>query len=177
MLDKRTVSGQATVVSHSDDPEQVFGQKEIVFLRKQLRDRAAVLREEIRTGLIKYDEDQYRAIADRVGDLEERSVADLLTDIDLSEIDRDVIELKDIENALTRIAEGRYGDAESVLKELVEKEPDVAQHQEKLEFVQAFTPTAITWGYREYVRPNAGNMASERYLEYYAALIKEGRLR
>jgi len=131
MLDKRTVSGQATVVSRSDDPEQVFGQKEIVFLRKQLRDRAAVLREEIRTGLIKYDEDQYRAIADRVGDLEERSVADLLTDIDLSEIDRDVIELKDIENALTRIAEGRYGvciDCEEPISfERLEKLPSAAR--------------------------------------------------
>jgi len=119
------------VVSRSDDPEQVFGQKEIVFLRKQLRDRAAVLREEIRTGLIKYDEDQYRAIADRVGDLEERSVADLLTDIDLSEIDRDVIELKDIENALTRIAEGRYGvciDCEEPISfERLEKLPSAAR--------------------------------------------------
>jgi len=131
MLDKRTVSGQATVVSRSDDPEQVFGQKEIVFLRKQLRDRAAVLREEIRTGLIKYDEDQYRAIADRVGDLEERSVAGLLTDIDLSEVDRDVIELKDIENALTRIAEGRYGvciDCEEPISfERLEKLPSAAR--------------------------------------------------
>lgn len=131
MLDKRTVSGQATVVSRSDDPEQVFGQKEIAFLRKQLRDRAAVLREEIRTGLIKYDEDQYRAVADRVGDLEERSVADLLTDIDLSEIDRDVIELKDIENALTRIAEGRYGvcvDCEEPISfERLEKLPSAAR--------------------------------------------------
>ena len=131
MLDKRTVSGQATVVSRSDDPEQVFGQKEIVFLRKQLRDRAAVLREEIRTGLIKYDEDQYRAIADRVGDLDERSVAGLLTDIDLSEVDRDVIELKDIENALTRIAEGRYGvciDCEEPISfERLEKLPSAAR--------------------------------------------------
>jgi DnaK suppressor protein len=131
MLDKTTVSGQATEVSRRDDPEQVFGQKEIAFLRKQLRDRAAVLREEIRTGLIKYDEDQYRAIADRVGDLEERSVADLLTDIDLSEIDRDVIELKDIENALTRIAEGRYGvciDCEEPISfERLEKVPSAAR--------------------------------------------------
>ncbi|KPK59430.1 MAG: hypothetical protein AMJ59_11045 [Gammaproteobacteria bacterium SG8_31] len=103
----------------------------MAFLRKQLRDRAAVLREEIRTGLIKYDEDQYRAIADRVGDLEERSVADLLTDIDLSEIDRDVIELKDIENALTRIAEGRYGvciDCEEPISfERLEKVPSAAR--------------------------------------------------
>jgi RNA polymerase-binding transcription factor DksA len=131
MLDKTTVSGQATVVSRSDDPGQVFGQKEIAFLRKQLRDRAAVLREEIRTGLIKYDEDQYRAIADRVGDLEERSVAGLLTDIDLSEVDRDVIELKDIENALTRIAEGRYGvciDCEEPISfERLEKLPSAAR--------------------------------------------------
>ena len=46
--------------------------------------------------------------------------------------------LSDVSSRLSEayIAEGRYQDAEGVLKELVEKEPDVAQHQEKLEFVQ-----------------------------------------
>jgi hypothetical protein len=46
---------------------------------------------------------------------------------------------------------------------------------DKLTFVQEFASTAITWGYREYVRPSAGHMASELYLEYYQALIGGGR--
>jgi len=110
MLANKTGSGLEAVRSHSDLDEPVaLGQEVIASLRKRLRARATVLREEIREGLIKYDEEQYRAVADRVGDFEELSVADLLTDIDLSEIDRDVAELKEVEAALTAIAEGSYG--------------------------------------------------------------------
>lgn len=125
---------------HGDDADRsreegsgspVFGPRETRFLRKRLRSRAKTLREEIRVGLIKYDDDQYHALADRVGDFEERSVADLLTDIDLSEIDRDVRELKDIEAALTRIAEGVYGvcvDCEEPISfERLEKLPSAAR--------------------------------------------------
>lgn len=110
MLSKTTVTGQKAMSSGSDTTaSRQIGQEKIGALRQQLRDRARTLREEIRQGLIKYDEDQYQAIADRVGDFEEKSVADLFTDIDLSEIDRDVAELKDVEAALTAIAEGTYG--------------------------------------------------------------------
>jgi DnaK suppressor protein len=110
MLSNKTVTGHEAISSGSNRARsRQLGQKEIGVLRQQLRDRARALREEIRQGLVKYDEDQYQAIADRVGDFEERSVADLLTDIDLSEIDRDVAELKDVEAALTAVAEGTYG--------------------------------------------------------------------
>lgn len=46
---------------------------------------------------------------------------------------------------------------------------------EKLTFVREFTPTAITWGYREYVRPSAGVLASELYLGYWQALNGKGK--
>lgn len=108
-----------------------IGQPEIALLKRQLRSRARALREEISAGLIKYDEDQYRALADRVGDFEERSVADLLSDIDLSEVDRDVRELRDVESALTRMAEGTYGDCvdceEPISYERLEKLPSAAR--------------------------------------------------
>lgn len=128
---------KAAVADRSRDAgygSPVFGQKEVAALKKRLRRRAEELREEIRVGLIKYDEDQYQAIADRVGDFEERSVADLLTDIDLSEIDRDVRELKDVEAALTRIAEDAYGrcvDCEEPISfERLEKVPSAARCRE-----------------------------------------------
>jgi len=109
----------------------VFGEREMALLKKRLRTRAAVLRDEISAGLVKYDEDQYRVLADRVGDFEEQSVADLLADIDLSEIDRDVQELREIESALTRMAEGSYGYCvdceEPVSYERLEKLPSAAR--------------------------------------------------
>jgi len=87
----------------------IFGKRELGLLAKRLRDRATALREDIRAELLKYDDDQYQMLADRVGDYEDKSVADLLTDVDLSEVDRDVRELGDVEAALTRVAEGVYG--------------------------------------------------------------------
>lgn len=41
---------------------------------------------------------------------------------------------------------------------------------EKLTFARKYTRTAITWGYREFVRPSDGTMAEELYLAYYEAL-------
>ncbi|GMV94288.1 MAG: hypothetical protein AMXMBFR82_40660 [Candidatus Hydrogenedentota bacterium] len=40
----------------------------------------------------------------------------------------------------------------------------------KLAFARQYTRTAITWGYREFVRPSNGAMASELFVEYYEAL-------
>ncbi|MCL4216232.1 MAG: DUF4434 domain-containing protein [Candidatus Hydrogenedentes bacterium] len=40
----------------------------------------------------------------------------------------------------------------------------------KLAFAGEFTGTAITWGYREFIRPANGTLASELYLDYFRAL-------
>lgn len=40
----------------------------------------------------------------------------------------------------------------------------------KLAFSRQYTRTAITWGYREFIRPSNGAMASELFVEYYEAL-------
>lgn len=40
----------------------------------------------------------------------------------------------------------------------------------KLRLAGRFTDTAITWGYREYVRPSRSPAAAELYLDYYLAL-------
>lgn len=86
-----------------------FAEQEIGRFKTRLRLRAGQLKEEIRLGLLKYDENRFAVLADRVGDIEDQSVASLVGDLDLSEIDRDVDELRDVESALTRIAESRYG--------------------------------------------------------------------
>ncbi len=85
------------------DVQQVNG------LRSVLRDRARKLREEIRDTLRKSDSEQYAQIANEVRDLEDESFADLIVDVNLAEIDRDLAELRAVEDALRRISEGSYG--------------------------------------------------------------------
>ena len=76
---------------------------------KQLKQRFMALREEISRELIKSDNEHYIDLAGKVHDLEEASVADLLADLQLATIDRGVNEIRDIDAALLRIAQGSFG--------------------------------------------------------------------
>ncbi|HEX5462490.1 MAG TPA: TraR/DksA family transcriptional regulator [Steroidobacteraceae bacterium] len=75
----------------------------------KLRDRWSELRDETRQVLLRSDNESYADIAGRVNDLEDQSLADLLVDVNLAEIARDVQEITAIERALKRIALGTYG--------------------------------------------------------------------
>ena len=75
----------------------------------RLEARYLALRKEISAGLLKADQEQYRKLAGEVGDPADLSVADLLVDLDLAEIDRDVVELREVELALQRLHAGTYG--------------------------------------------------------------------
>jgi DnaK suppressor protein len=83
--------------------------RQIEALRTQLRARRTALREEIRQTLLKSDSEQYRQIAGSVYDLEDESFADLIVDVSLAEIDRDLEELRAVEAALLRMTDGSYG--------------------------------------------------------------------
>jgi RNA polymerase-binding protein DksA len=78
-------------------------------MRRKLLARFEELRADIARELRKYDNEQYGELAGAVADSGDKAVADLLVDIDLAEIDRDVAELREVEAALLRIAEGGYG--------------------------------------------------------------------
>jgi RNA polymerase-binding protein DksA len=78
-------------------------------LREILDARARQLREEIRQTLLKSDVEQYTMIADQVRDLEDDSFADLMVDVNLAEIDRDLQELRLIDAAFLRMRDGSYG--------------------------------------------------------------------
>ncbi len=93
--------------------KQALESQRIATLRTALRARHAALRDEIRQDLQKSDDDRTRLYADRVHDLEDESVADLLVDLDLAEIDRDLAELREVEAALGRIEQGSYGTCET----------------------------------------------------------------
>ncbi len=67
------------------------------------------LREDIRNALLKSDNEQFQKLAGEVHDREELSVADLLVDLNYAEIDHLLKELHEVEDALRRIREGKYG--------------------------------------------------------------------
>jgi RNA polymerase-binding transcription factor DksA len=77
--------------------------------KKILDNRYFELREEIRIELLNTDEQSYIELAGQVHDIGEASVADLLVDLQLAEIDRHIREIRDIDAALLRIAAGEYG--------------------------------------------------------------------
>lgn len=77
--------------------------------KKILDDRFFELREEIRLELLKADDESYIELAGKVHDVGEASVADLLVDLQLSEIDRHIQEIRDIDVALLRIASSSFG--------------------------------------------------------------------
>jgi RNA polymerase-binding protein DksA len=83
--------------------------QQVESLRASMRARQVQLREEIRQALIKSDSEHYLQIADSVRDLEDESFADLIVDVGLAEIDRDLDELRAIDAALLRMADGSYG--------------------------------------------------------------------
>ena len=77
--------------------------------KKILDDRFFELREEIRVELLKSDDQHFIDLAGRVHDIGEASVADLLVDLQLADIDRHIKEIRNIDAALMRIAAGKYG--------------------------------------------------------------------
>jgi DnaK suppressor protein len=87
--------------------------KQLDSLQQAMRARQVQLREEIRQALIKSDSEHYLQIADSVRELEDESFADLIVDVGLAEIDRDLDELRAIDAALLRVADGSYGVCET----------------------------------------------------------------
>jgi RNA polymerase-binding protein DksA len=99
-------SSGSLAMSHDLDPRQ-FDE-----LKSSLHARARQLREEIRQTLLKSDAEQYAMIGDQVRDLEDDSFADLMVDVNLAEIDRDLQELRLVDAARSRMDDGTYGHCE-----------------------------------------------------------------
>lgn len=78
-------------------------------VKKRLTDRAEELRADIQRELRKYDDESYARLAERVADPGDQAWSDLLSDINLAEVTRDVAEMREIDRALDRLAQGNYG--------------------------------------------------------------------
>jgi RNA polymerase-binding protein DksA len=78
-------------------------------LQRMVDQRRAALLAEITRDLGKMREDRLADITGPVGDPGDESVASLISDLDQAEATRDISELRTLEAARQRIAEGRYG--------------------------------------------------------------------
>lgn len=84
-------------------------QDQLVHFKTALRERSQHLRDEIRDTLERSSEETHVRIAEQARDMEDDSFSNLVVDLNFSEIERDVDELRRISSALRRAADGRYG--------------------------------------------------------------------
>jgi RNA polymerase-binding transcription factor DksA len=77
--------------------------------RRVIMDRFDVLRGKIRDALLCSDNDSYRRLGRKVLYQREDAMMDLLKDICLTKIERDIGEIRNISKALLRMDEHRYG--------------------------------------------------------------------
>ncbi len=81
-------------------------------LREVLKARFVDLREHIRQALLRSDDESYIELAGQVHDEEDEALADLLVDLNLAQIDRQLRELREVDAALMRLARSGYGECE-----------------------------------------------------------------
>ena len=74
-----------------------------------LEDQFNKLWKEIGSELNESDKEHFMQIAGEVQDLEDRSIADLFTDLNITLLDKHVQETRDINSALIRINKGTFG--------------------------------------------------------------------
>ncbi len=84
-------------------------QREVERLSRQLEARSRELAAEIRAALEQSKEQHHKDLAGRVADVGDASLANLLVDLDTAIVDRHVRELREIEAARSRIADGTIG--------------------------------------------------------------------
>ena len=79
-------------------------------LRGAVEQRRAALLAELRKDVNRARETQYGELAGPAPDSGDESVADLIADLDLAEVERDVGELRQLDAARSRMDEGSYGE-------------------------------------------------------------------
>jgi len=86
-----------------------LSQEQTTQIEQLLRERQRVLRSEIREGLLKSGEAHHNDMAGMVSDAGDESVANMLEDLEIAEVERDVRELREVEGALARISRDDFG--------------------------------------------------------------------
>lgn len=78
-------------------------------LRALLEDRAAILRHELNQALHAPDDGEQAALPNRHADNEDEGLADLQSDLEVADMERDARELVDVAEALERMRTSEYG--------------------------------------------------------------------
>lgn len=78
-------------------------------LQERLANRRQALRAEIQRELANSDDPRVTGFMNQLVATEDWVLADILTDLDIATVTRDVGELAEVDGALVRIAEGSYG--------------------------------------------------------------------
>ncbi|WON75309.1 TraR/DksA family transcriptional regulator [Nitrosospira sp. Is2] len=79
-------------------------------IKAVLQRRYLELREEIRSELERSGNEHYADLAGSVADPGDESVADMLVDVNAALVDRQVREIREVEETLKRLAEPGFGD-------------------------------------------------------------------
>lgn len=86
-----------------------LGKEKLEMQRHAIERRRLALVEELRGDAARAREESYGALAGPVTDTADQAVADLLSDLDNAELSRDLVELRALEAARGRLAQGNYG--------------------------------------------------------------------
>lgn len=83
--------------------------QQLAKLRKIMGERLAALRREIAQDVARSRDNVYTELAGPASDSGDRSVADLISDLDSAELSRDLKELRELEAAQQRIDKNSFG--------------------------------------------------------------------
>lgn len=84
--------------------------QQIEELRRTIETRHTALAAEVHNDVARARDESYGEIAGPVTDPADQAAAYLLSDVDQAEVTRDLVELRELEAAQARLAEGSFGD-------------------------------------------------------------------
>ena len=83
--------------------------RQIIELSHAIRERRRALLDEVAQGIARAREESRDALADAVPDSGDQAQADLIGELDLAYVKRDLGELDELDGAARRLADGSYG--------------------------------------------------------------------
>jgi DnaK suppressor protein len=128
--------------------EERLSQSDFQYFQQKLQQRMAQLRQEIEDVQERQKSERYTQVAGEAYDAVDASVAHLTIDTSHAEIRRDQEELREIEDALGRLATGSYGIClrcgEPIERARLEANPAAKRHQECEEAYERESATQAT---------------------------------
>lgn len=86
-----------------------LNRRELIELARAIEERREALATEIRREVARARSEPFAEVAGAVHDTGDEAIADLVADVDNAEVTRDLAELRELEAARGRIADGTYG--------------------------------------------------------------------